>query len=253
VPPSQVKIFGERNTGTNALKELIERNSKSVCVPGTETELHPLFGRIVNSGFLRPAASETVRDLIYADRSPPYAWKHCATNFDDVSKFEGMSVLLAVRHPASWLLSLFRHPYHHSGPPVSELATFMKRPWKTARRERLGGKFLLPLELYRAKLDCNLEFVRRLSAAGIENQFVRHEDLILDQLVLFRNMSEHLKEPRRDLQPLDSATKHSGRTVEEIRAYYRNEEWRAPLEELKAEINRAIDWDQVRRFGYAPL
>jgi hypothetical protein len=253
VPSSQVKIFGERNTGTNALKELIERNSNSVCLPGTETELHPLLGRIVNSGFLRPSASEAVRDFIYSRPSPRHAWKHCTTNFEDVSTFEGVLVLLAVRHPASWLLSLFRHPYHRSGPSVSDVATFMQTPWKTARRERLGGRSFLPLELYRTKLDRNLKFAQRLSAAGIENQFIRHEDLILEQPAVFRSISEHLKEPRRDLQPLESATKHSGRTIEEIRTYYRNEEWRTELEGLETEINQAIDWEHVARFGYDPL
>ena len=36
-----VKIFGERNTATNALKALIETNSEATALPGVSSEIDP--------------------------------------------------------------------------------------------------------------------------------------------------------------------------------------------------------------------
>jgi hypothetical protein len=128
----------------------------------------------------------------------------------------------------------------------------MNTPWKTARRERLGGKSLLPLELYRTKLAQNLELARRLSAG---NRSAICPARGLDPRPA-GGVSEHLG---------TSAGASAGIAAPCIRneifwplpqrnqVFYRNEEWPAPLESLKSEINQAIDWKQVRPFGYTPL
>ena len=42
-----VKIFGERNTATNALRQLIQMNSQSKLSPGTLGELYPVRAEVL--------------------------------------------------------------------------------------------------------------------------------------------------------------------------------------------------------------
>lgn len=250
---SRVKIFGERNTGTNALKQLIETNSSSTCLAGREHELSPFLARVATSRFTGKRTEEAIYEFVFRGRPPLHAWKHSATNFEDAADFRGALVLFTVRHPASWLLSLFRNPYHHVGAMPDELADFLQSDWKTVRRERLGTKSFRPLELYGVKLRLNLDFASRLAAVGVPSQFIRHEDLVLRQEAVFRTIAGHLTDAREDMLPLSSTTKRSERSVEEIQAYYAEERWRVPLKGLEEEINGQVDWKQVEQFGYSPL
>ena len=52
-----VKIFGERNTATNALRQLIQMNSQSKLSPGTLGELYPVRAEVLGDygGLASPA------------------------------------------------------------------------------------------------------------------------------------------------------------------------------------------------------
>jgi hypothetical protein len=142
------KIFGERNTSTNALKQIIESNSFSRCCPSTSKELDPdlarRLGRLQNRS---RAAVEAEIDRVFARNTDRESWKHCATNFENAGSFADLQIFFLVRHPASWLLSLFRNPYHILGKRPDRLADFLEYPWKTVGRERLGQATFTPLSL----------------------------------------------------------------------------------------------------------
>src|SRR5436190_895293 len=106
-----VKIFGERNTATNALAKVIALNSGARCLPSTAAELDPDSARQARWS-LTQRSKERKIDAIFSGRGPLEAWKHCATNFPDASAFASALVVFTLRHPASWLLSLYKHPYH---------------------------------------------------------------------------------------------------------------------------------------------
>lgn len=248
-----VKIFGERNTGTNALKQLIECNSRSVCLPGADGEVNLLLARLAVIKANPPRLAELINDLIYVGRSPLNAWKHCATNFSTTDIFHGRLVLFTIRHPASWLLSLFKNPYHRIGPPAGDLATFINTPWRTVRRERLNRESYYPLDLYETKLRSYRDYSAKLAAAGVANRFIRHEDIVLDQEGVFRQVADHLMFPREDVAPIRSATKQSPRTLDEIKSYYAEEKWRVPFRGMESHVNQRIDWSELKAFGYSPL
>jgi hypothetical protein len=249
---ARVKIFGERNTGTNALSQIVQLNSDSVCLPSTEGDLNPVVSRIANSRYVQGAAREVLIDWTYGDRPTLHSWKHCATNFADVSPFEGVLVLFTIRHPASWLVSSFKRPYHIGRPP-NDLSRFIDRPWRTVRRERLGRASYRPLDLYRAKLNSYREFASRLSVRGILHQFVRFEDMILAQETVYRALAPYLMNARPDFVELRASTKDPGKTLDDYRAYYGNEGWRAALDGCEEQINAQLDWDDLKEFGYEPL
>jgi hypothetical protein len=251
----RVKIFGERNSGTHALATIVRSNSQSLYLPSVEREFHPLLARIVNDrrSPIPAALRERLNDWMFRDPSPLNAWKHCATNFPNASAFEGVLVLFTVRHPASWLLSLFKHPYHQLTPKAPDLRSFAAAPWKTVGRERLDRGSFLPLELYRLKLRAQLELADRLSVRAIAYRFVRHEDLVLRQAGVFSSIREELLNPAADFVESGPQAKPGARPLEHYRTYYGGELWRQELTGLERMINDQVDWDSLRRFDYLPL
>lgn len=116
---ASIKIFGERNSATTALKQLIERNSSSRVLPSVAEELDPQFRfrmRLLTGLPMGSRLGERYIDGVFRGEQPRFAWKHAATAFDDASSLSDCAVVFAVRHPASWLLALHRRPYHACGP-----------------------------------------------------------------------------------------------------------------------------------------
>jgi hypothetical protein len=254
VTRTPVKIFGERNTGTHAIAEIIERNSKSRCLPGVEAQLSPFISNIVNHRFFpKGRVQETINDRIFEAQPPLNSWKHRATNFDDASAFQEVFVLFTVRHPASWLLALFNRPYHRLGPSAGDLKTFIDQPWKTVGREGLGGKSYRPLDLCKAKLDSYRAFAAKLEACGIPHEFVRFEDLILGQAAVFGRISSHLSDPTTKFTELRTSTKDSNKTLDDYRRYYGEELWRSSFQGLEERINAQLDQGSLSEFGYEKL
>jgi len=254
VPANRVKIFGERNTGTNALSRIIHDNSSARCLPATSSELSPLLGRIGNADWL-PAKRlrERLLDWVFDGQGPLCSWKHCATNFPDAAPFDRVLVLFTVRHPASWLVSLFRRPYQRLGRHPRTLEEFLGSRWETAGRERLGRRSFRPLELLQAKLDSYYAFAARLSDRGVAHCFLRFEDIVLNQPRLFAGIAPELDDARPDFRELRESTKDSSKTLDDYRDYYANERWRAELSGLEASINAAVDWKKFEQIGYQPL
>jgi len=226
----------------------------STCLPGVEAKLKPYVNALVNHRFFpKGRFQEKIDDWIFANSSSLHSWKHCATNFDNIEMFSGILVLFTVRHPASWVLSLFRRPYHQLGGRSKDLSTFIERRWKTVERERLGGQTLRPLELYQCKLESYRQFSSKLNVNNIPYHFVRFEDLVLDQKRVFDAVKSYLDNPTNQFVELRESTKEPGKTLEDYRSYYGEERWRDSLGGLEHRINEQIDWSALKEFRYEPL
>lgn len=254
MPNAQVKVFGERNTGTNAVKRLIEQNSQSTCLPGTAGEIDPTAGRsIERSLWLSRRQRERRIDLIFAGQGPKFAWKHCAARFEDVSAFDGLLVLFLVRHPASWLLSFSKNPYNAVVRPPSNLARFLDFDWQTVARERLEQRRYKPLDLLATKIASYLMLAEQLAERGISYRFLRFEDLVLAQQQCFADLKSDLFGPAGEFRPLSQSTKTRRKNLRAYQKYYASEQWRGELAGLETAINQRVDWNQMRRFGYQPI
>lgn len=91
----RIKIYGERNSGTNFLEELLRSNCEKINILKTKYNCH--------SG-----------------------WKH---GFPDISKYKIKSNILFVfiiRDLESWLKSMFKNPYHFI--PNDDILEFIKKP-----------------------------------------------------------------------------------------------------------------------------
>jgi hypothetical protein len=264
--PNLVKIFGERNCGTNALGYLIRANSSSPILPSSEFEIDPAMA--ARAWVMGPRDREQIIDRIYASVPEILSWKHCATNFSNARIFGGAVVLVCVRHPASWLVGLYKNPYHTLGGKPATIEEFIRQEWETVERERLGGRSFRPLQLYNLKLASHLAFAEDLRNAGIAATVVRHEDLLFRPKEVFRSIGTNLADVRKRFRPRLTSTKRRaqpgdicreqpstrmGKPVFLLRRYYAKELWRRPLRGLEGIVNAEVDWDVAHEFGYSRL
>ncbi len=258
-----IKIFGERNTGTHALRELIETNSASRCAPSVAREVDERVAkRLKRLKMLRwigfsderiLGKREELLDAAFENADALHSWKHCATNFETVGSLENVTVLFLVRHPASWLLSLFKNPYHLLPPPDGTLADFISRRRRTVARERLGEASLRPLEIYNLKIASYLKLRSQLEASGMSSRIIRFEDNIINQPGVYEDIRNMLVDPDETFSPVVRSTKSSGKTLEEYADYYRREAWRTQLTGLEAAIDSQVNWEQISAFDYRPV
>lgn len=249
--PGFIKLFGERNTATNAVKALMAGVSGARWLPATAAEIDAeAFDTISNDD---PRRRERAIDAIFAAACDRSAWKHCATVFDDPALFEDCLVLFTVRHPASWLTGLFSNPYHALSPVPATLAEFLRMDWQTVARERLASRTFAPLDLYNAKLNSYDLFCAKLNSAGIPFRFIRFEDVVLAQEQVFDTLAADLGQRRAIYTPLHRSTKDPARDLDDYRQYYGQERWREMLSGSEEAINAQIDWGPLARFDYRPL
>lgn len=251
-----IKIFGERNTSTNALKALIETNSKSCVAPSTVTEVDPAARqrlRIAKKLRLPHTIRERMIDQVFAGRDPLDAWKHTWTRFDDVQCFVGRHVVFCVRHPTSWLLGLYKRPYHIYGRSPEGLREFLDKRWKTVGRERLGRAETSAIALYNLKATAFVDLQARLTDAGATYSVIRHEDFAVDQAKVFARLAPYLDGHSQEFKALETSTKDVTKTRSYYQDYYGKQRWRDEVDaECAARINDQIDWSAVTDYGYSP-
>lgn len=255
--PDIVKVFGERNTSTNALTSLIRKNSRSRVAPSTANDLDPGFLkkiRFAQKLGVPGGIREWMTDRVFVGRDPLSAWKHTATNFDDVAPFAQSHVVFCVRHPASWILGLYKRPYHVHGRVVSDLTEFLEKRWKTVGRERLDGRKVGAIELYNRKMRAYSEFQQRLISTGISHSVVRHEDFAVDQQSVFETLKPYLVDPETEFSPLDASTKDQEKSRDYYRDYYGCQKWRNEIDaDSMQRINAEIEWQLLADLSYHPV
>jgi len=251
----KVKIFGERNTSTNAVKKLVLANSSSRVLPSVVKELPAKPD--LNISMMPPnnqvRAQEAFIDAMFEERRPRQAWKHTATNFDDVSDFEDVFTIIMVRDPASWILALQRRPYHRLQRMPDDLAAFANHDWQTVARDRLNRAVLTPANLWNAKVSAYLGFLEKLQASGCAHTVVRFEDFAVDQAAVFEKLRPFLPDVPETVTLIEGSTKDSDKDRDYYRRYYGEKQWLDKVDTNAREaINAAIDWEVAGKFGYAP-
>ena len=255
-----VKIFGERNTATNALKALIETNSASRVFPSVSAELDPtsterLRALKAERQAANPVAFAIEREAeinrIFAGQPASHAWKHCATRFESVESLAGALVVFCVRHPLSWLLSLFRNPYHHQTQLPDTFEQFLEAEWRLTQRDNLPAPALLPHLLYEAKLQSYRACMQHLEAAGIAFRVVPFEDIVIRQEAVFEALAPALREASDTCAPITRSTKDRAKTIDHYIAYYGAERWRDEIAAFIPAIATRLDKSLFAGFSYS--
>ena len=260
--PFDIKIFGERNTGTNALTQIIEKHSASRVFPNLWDDnkrarrkkkyLNKFLRGIGVNKTVRNRAKERAIDKIFFGQPACLAWKHCATHFNDISSLEHSSIIFLVRNPISWAWSLYKNPYHLIGSPPKTFWEFLSRDWELCQRDNLPFKTLKPHALYEEKLKSYLSFWTQLEHRKIAYSVIKFEDLVINQKEVFTKISPLLKGPEEAFEPLQSSTKSSHKDLNYYIDYYGRELWRDEIGnegEIRF-ISEHISSTVLKRFGY---
>lgn len=283
-----IKIYGERNTGTNYLMQLL-RNHLEIIVERKE-------GCVLASNF--PAAS--------VERLEELGWKHRLIDADFLQKkgFERESILLLTltKNPYSWLLSLHKRPYlpifvrskvKHSRVPGYPL----KRSWLEWRLMKLTGWFGRrgQIFLYRYSRWCVYEklnfsdFIRNKwfsrfdegkergyykNAIKLWNEknkaylelaqhydvmLLTYEELLASPEIVVHRIANHLKcipqEFKNVYEPAKQVDKIDGqKNYQFYYSYYLKEEWRKKLSSQDIQwISSQLDQEVMQAFGYQIL
>ena len=190
---AQIKIFGERNTGTNWLEKIILANydipliHHQGIIDREITQEQKLFLKQYSQE-LRVVLRERLIDNIFASQKARrlFGWKHSAVNYSHLSKinlFEQTGFIFLVKDPYSFLKSLHVRPYHSLVDVPKNLDDFVLTPWMTVNRDyTLEPLLKSPLELWNLKTFSYLSFMKKYENCLI----LRYEDLLQDYDLIFR-------------------------------------------------------------------
>lgn len=237
----KIKIFGERNTGTKFLERLIHHNLDTITLPG-------VVPKFITSTFGR--RNEIVRDLYFKlTYHRNLGWKHAmAPSAAGLCNIDISNILFVTitKNPYSWLLSLYRSPYH-SKEKVSSFESFLVTPWKTVGRENHVGAFKNPIEMWNVK---NSSYQKLACFAS--SLLIRYEDLLQEPRAFINDLAIDFGIPKRGCVNIDeSGIDGESERFAYYKKYYLEEQWMAKLNtDLIDTINSHLDSNLMTSLGY---
>jgi len=199
-------------------------------------------------------SDELLKDIFFASTfSENLGWKHTKVEF--LNKDEKSVALIAntvfatlTKNPYSWLLSLYRNPYHQYYDIKPNFKDFISMPWKTVGRDNTEEVLENPIELWNQKNRSYLEMkdqnVMHLTTEGIFKDPAEIIDDLAQRFGLTRKVESFCN--------YEKSTKNTQKTFKNYQDYYLKEEWRTELkEEDIVYINQYLDRDLCTFFGYS--
>jgi hypothetical protein len=239
-----VKIYGERNSGTNYLAALLGLNLRATQLRGVA----PRFRALSRTPRLRESARDLYFDLTYRRN---LGWKHGMAPDDSRMATVGRAAehvgfVTITKNPYAWLLSLHRRPYHARG-PTPTFEAFVAAPWHARRRDGTPMQLPSPVALWNTKNESYLALARRASCVN-----VRYEDLVADPEAVVRGIADRLAVPLNEpFRNVVRSTKKERKDYTYYRDYYVGERWRDQLSDAAVDlVNAALDDDVMAAFSY---
>jgi hypothetical protein len=238
-----LKIFGERNTGTNYLMSLIALNLQVQLLDG---------GIRHKRGLLR---NPFVFDILYDRLYPGHlGWKHSMPDHQRIRKFKGYDstgLITLTKNPYSFLLSLYKRPYHYKGDLPDNFSAFIRGAWPTLHRENYWEScYENPVMLWNRKNSAYLALQEHFPSKTMN---LKYEVLIDDPEDLIRHLGKFfgLERSSEVFQHKVESTKGEAMDYTAYRDYYLNEKWKAHLKpDDIAFINSFLDRQVMEYFGY---
>ena len=254
-----VKVFGERNCGTNWCTKNLAANTRAIVV--SNKDMKDLRREAVSERMRESDGAEDKRtraairhkavDDVYATSGlETFGWKHCNLVEDELRRhpnYDRTAFVCMVKHPVWFLSSLFYRPHAPIlGVPAS-LEEFVDYPWQTYGRENLGGVMLdSPIDLWNIKVRSYCDFVANNERAII----VRYEDMLADPAAFFSRVGA-LGVPMRRRQELVDSNKRGELTLDRYRTKYSDENMRTSIPlAVREAVQQRADSDLVERLGY---
>jgi len=223
----QVKIFGERNSGTHFLSSIVALNFSCRQLRGTAGLSRDSLAATLKGLPPRKRLRERERvtdERIQAALGTDLGWKHGCVNFEvlqrDPAYSEHTLFLVVHKHPADWLQSFHRKPYN-SLEPVRRIsfADFLRRPWAGSAKENLPQSAAAhPIDLWNTKHRSWLELRKR----GYHVIYAKNSDFLVSFEEAMAPLATCLrrKNPDGPFINLTKATKGSSDTIGELKRKY---------------------------------
>jgi len=244
-----IKVYGERNTNTNYLSKLMELNLHMIEVPGIVPPV------ILKMQTILPSR-ELVRDIYFRlTYRKNLGWKHTSVKpQEELRKYKlvdsNIVFLTITKNPYSWLLSLYRNPYHQYYDEKPSFESFLRNQWKTIGRDNIQGNLPSPIELWNIKNRSYLYL-------DVEKTLnITTESIFQDAGKIIQNISERFSIERKSAEFInyERSTKDKSKDSEYYRDYYLSEKWQENLSKEAIEIiNDSVDKDLMTHFGYNVL
>ena len=256
-----IKLFGERNTATRAVKQMLRATDGVTLVNSKRPdELGNVeWANLVASINLyiqddwRKVYMDALRDNVSHYNAPLAMWKHAAPNWDDAFVDQNVCTIFCVRNPYSWALSMACKPYHMKARRTGDFLTFIKRPWLTERRDNTGIILRSVMDLWNEKLRAYAEFSDQAELSGGKTSYVRFEDFVENPASTLANTLADFGVATAP-KPIPKSTKNHGKPLSELQSFYANEQWRNRLTAPAVNaINDLLDWPLVDQFCYQRL
>lgn len=253
-----LKVYGERNTGTNYLVDLIALNIPMAMLPGTVPRSVGRLQRLLPGRLQRLLPGrEWLRDRYFAaNSSVNLGWKHRLvdphTLATECPRVDRIAFVTLTKNPYSWLLSMYRRPYHQHRRGMS-LDDFLRAGWPTVVRESGPPSFASPVELWNRKNAAYLTL-----AAAYPTVNLRYEDLLADPEGPIRSIRSRFCPAETEVEfhnSVQATKKKDGqKDFYYYRDYYLQERWRDKLSrDAILYINSKLDASIAERYGYARL
>lgn len=239
----KIKIFGERNTGTNYLEALIRENADAVLLSGKAPAAVSRIGRALSN-------REWLTDLYFRMTRPwNLGWKHGPAYLPaDGKSVSGLCVITLTKNPYAWLLSLYKRPYHNKR-NVKKLSfhEFLVTPWPALRRELEFEAFPSPVELWNKKVASYFQLPGNANVIHL-----RYEDILKDPESTVKHVAFSADVcQRKEFRNILLSTKRDSEKFENYRKYYLNESWKHKLDARAIMmINERLDPGVVEKAGY---
>jgi len=245
----EIKIYGERNAGTNWLIGLLEANFEATMLPG-------VVPRPIGRAQRLLPGNEWLRDL-YFSRSfrQNLGWKHSLVVPHRLlavgAKERNVAFITITKNPYSWLLSMHRRPYHHPSTREISFEEFLQTTWRTVRREYVAP-LTNPIRLWNQKNGAYRELATVLPTLSIRYEDVLADpDAVLETAAAFLGVQRKHREMR---NVFESTKKDRGKDFSYYQSYYLQERW---LESLPMQaiglINDHLDRSLMEFFRYPLL
>jgi hypothetical protein len=244
-----IKMYGERNTNTNYMSKLLELNLDVIEVPGVVPPIIMKMQKVL-------PGNELVRDIyFYLTYSKNLGWKHtCAKSSEELNQYElfksNLIFFTITKNPYSWLLSLYRRPYHQYYSDEPSFETFLQRQWRTIGRDCVRNNPITPIELWNIKNKSYLQLDCKITTN------ITTERIFEDPEAVIRQISELHSIERKSgaFIHYERSTKEKGKDSAYYREYYLSEKWRKNLSSKAISIiNESVDKELMSHFGYSVL
>ena len=237
-----IKIYGERNSGTNYFSQLLSENFDIQLLPG-KLDTNSIF-----------TFNEWTKDVFFKlNRNKNLGWKHAYIDINLILTHSMKPIVITLtKNPYSFLLSLYKRPYHYKGQLPDSFYNFLKNSWYVRGRDNYDLKYYKnPIELWNNK---NSSYIK-LKETNIKHLIFTYEELLKDPNKVLIKISENCDlELNKEFSNINFSTKNDNKNFFDYQRYYLNEEWRKDISEKEVKfINSQLDDQVMKFFNYSKI